>query len=530
MKTKYFLIVLAIMVGAFSVGCTGDNIKSTGSFDPENVTDPVSAVGDKFVDDIRISGYILDSITLNDEELRSYEKFFKEEYGIDLSMNITLFYDRDGSNTLKMVRENPEGIFLFNFSSISQINKMISTEKILPLGDYLEDNDTWKQLPEGMKEMYSLGDGKIWVLPRGYEQILYARVYRNSVLTSLGMQIPSTPGELYETAKAAKIKSMDVGIAYMDILSFNDIFYANSTPLAKSHTGYFNTSIVYNPDTESFEDSMLKEEMNNSLNYVKALIDEGLAHSMGEIVNFGTGALKVMIDSDKYFSTYGNIDSDLFDDSAYQIGYDLTGNVKGYKIPLSYNYNRGFYVMGSETKNPELAINTFVSLFYGSKKAYFASMYGIPGESYEFEGQEIKVKNESFFSKTQFPVIKENPLLSLYNMDISSSDDTISKIIETGKESLRKKKDFIEQGLSDGKMVVYPLNLSFPEVYPQLDSMIPTHPCAQLLDMLFHDYSKGIINTEEFISEYSKSMKDVGQQQIIDDLNEKIGVKTTYSY
>ena len=344
------------------------------------------------------------------------------------------------------------------------------------------------------------------------------------------MEVPSTLSELYEVAKAAKTKKGSAGIAFYDILSFNDVCYANSTPLAKSHTGIHNTSIVYSPDTSSFEDSMLKGEMKNTLSYLKSLIDEELVESVGEYTNSKTKASSIMVDTEKYVSIYGEISSNLYGNSKYQIEYNLAGENQGYINPISYNYNGGFYVLAAETENPELTINTFVSLFYGEKKAYVASIYGAPGESYLFEGPGIKVLNESFFTKTQYPIVEKNPIIPITDLYLESLNDNLTTKIETIITGSYEKQKFIEYGLENEKIVEYPINIAFPIVYPPMDSLIYTHPCVLLLDELFHSFSRGLISIDEYINEYIKTMKLVGQQEVIDELNSKIKAETIYSY
>ena len=158
MKRKYSLIILFLIISIMIVSCTGNNSENTNT---EKKDDVEYVSDDTYIDNIKISSFLLHTLNVNSEELRSYEKFIKEEYNIDLTMNITLNFDSNGANTSKMLRESPMGIYLYSLSNINQIRKLSSTEKILPLEEYLVNNKIWNTLPIGMKEMHSIGDDKV---------------------------------------------------------------------------------------------------------------------------------------------------------------------------------------------------------------------------------------------------------------------------------------------------------------------------------------------------------------------------------
>ncbi|MBN2851653.1 MAG: hypothetical protein JXQ23_02820 [Clostridia bacterium] len=457
--------------------------------------------------------------------------FIKQEYGIDLNISIIRDYDLTGAKTAKLIRETENGgLFFFSFTNLDTIEELAASGDILPINKALENNSTWKALPEGMKQMYNIGDGNIWSVSRSYSQNILGRAFRKDYLNELGLTIPDTLSDLYEVSKSlSQMNDQSIGMLYYNALSFNDIFYANDTPIAQSHTGMNTTSIVYDKSTETFEDSMLKPDMENSLQYIITLIDEKIAVAVGNGRNRGVIPLNIMNSDDRYTNGYGEIPVSFFGDGKYEVTYGITGTNHEYINPLSYNYTNGYYVLSSKTPDADSVINTFISLFYGDEKAYIATSFGAPGDNYSFNGDTLLINSLQFFNSNSFALVADNPLINFNTVDISASGE-ISLQLEKYKEGILAKDQYIQNGLSTSKMFTLSSEQAYPLVYPSLDDFALSNPAQLLLDNIFTNIFRSFTTPSEGIKEYQQKMKQLGEQEIIDSLNEKIGMKTIYKY
>lgn len=466
-----------------------------------------------------------------EQQIISTAEYIKNEYGIDLNISIIRDYDLTGGKTAKLIRETENGgLFFFSFVNLDTIEEMAAAGEILPLDKALENNETWKALPEGMKQMYSIGDGHVWSLSRSYSQNIMGRAYRKDYLDTLNLKTPETLSELYGVSKSlSEMNEQSIGMLYYNALSFNDIFYANGVPIAQSHTGMNTTSIVYDKITGSYEDSMLKQDMESTLQYVMKLINEKIAVSVGNGRNRGMTSIGIMRTDDRYASGYGNVPSSFFGDERYDVSYGVTGSRQTFINPLSYNYANGYYVLSSKTPDATNVINTFVSLFYGEAKAYIATTYGAPGNSYDFNGDTLVINNLQFFDAGNFALVAENPLFNFNTVDVSASGET-AQLLEQYRRGVDAQQQYINNGLSADKMFLQNSEEAYPLVYPSLDDFALSNPAQLLLDNIFSDIFRSFSNPSEAISEYRNKMKQLGEQEIIDRLNEKIGVKTIYKY
>ncbi len=464
-------------------------------------------------------------------EIEDLATFIENEYDIDLRINLINDYDLTGSKTNNLLNESDEGgLFFFYFTNLDNIKEMADKGEILPLSKALKNNDTFNALPDEMKQMYSIGDDDIWAISRSYSLNIYGRVYKTKYLEQVSLEVPSTLAELYEVSKKlSNLSSESIGLIYYNPLSLNDIFYANEVPLAMSHTGYNITSIVYDNKTQSFEDSMNKENMGETLGYIANLFREGLITTTGNYRSRGIPNVNPLMANENYTNVYGLIPTRFFGNDEYEIIYGVTGSTNVNINPLQYNYTNGYYVLSSKTKDSTNVINSFVSIFYGDVLGYIASSYGVPGENYIFNGNTVNILDSQFFKKNMFSIVGENPLITLANIDITASNDLIT-LLESNNNSYEAQNIYVEQGLTSSKMIRLSTKLAYPLVFPSLDDYALSNPAALLLDQVLQNAFRGFISTDEAIFEYKEKMRQLGQQEVLDKLNEQLGMTTSYKY
>jgi len=516
---KRFLIILVYLV---IIGMMITSCEKTEYINRPVLEDSVEKV--ELAKDVNLSALYWKQ--LDREKIERTKQYIKDEFGINLSLDIIKDYDITGEKTAKLIETSDKGgMFFFYFTNLDTINKLIDSGKILPLNKFLESNTTWQALPMEMKNMYSVDDDNIWTLSRGYSQHVFGRVFKSDNIEQLGIEIPDTLAQFYDMLKKDNAK-----MPYYNPLSINDIFYANNTPLALSHNGWNVTSIVYDTKTNSYEDSMLKPDMEDTLNYVNNLFSNKLVQMAGSRRQIGYNTVSVLDSDSIYTNCYGIIPNSFFNNDKYEIIYGLTGTNNENINPLSYNYiNNGYYVLAANTENAKEVINTFVSIFYGDVKGYISTKYGPPGEHYIFNGNTVIIKDVDFFHINDFSIVTTNPLIDLGTIDISTSNDINEVLKKYNKEKLNKQQ-YITNGLSSNKMFNLTRSQAYPEVFPSLDNYAFSNPASRLFENVFENVFRGFVTTNEGVIEYKETMKQLGEQKIIDELNSKIGANTLYKY
>lgn len=522
MKRVSVVVSLMLVLSLLLVACSKQNV-----IDKPSLHDEISTMTQ--AEQINITALMWGQTDNN--EIKDLATFIENEYNIDLQINLINDYDLTGSKTDNLINESNEGgLFFFYFTNLDNLKEMADKGEILPLSNALENNDTFIALPEEMKQMYSIGDDEIWAISRSYTQNIYGRVYKTKYLEQASLKVPSTLTELYDVTKKLKqLSSESVGLIYYNPLSLNDIFYSNEVPLAMSHTGYNITSIVYDKKTQSFEDSMNKENMGKTLKYITNLFSEGLITTTGSYRSRGIPNVNSLMTNENYTNAYGLIPTQFFGNDEYEIIYGISGTTNVNINPLQYNYTNGYYVLSSKTNNATEVINSFVSIFYGDVLGYIASSYGVPGENYIFNGNTINVLNNQFFHKTMFSIVGDNPLITLANIDITASNDLVATL-ESYNNSFEEKNMYVENGITSSKMTSLSTKLAFPLVFPSLDDYALSNPAALLLDQVLQNAFRGFISTGEAIDEYKEKMRQLGQQEVLDRLNEQLGMTTSYKY
>ena len=464
------------------------------------------------------------------EQLQNTADYINDEFGIELNISIIRDYDLTGGKTAKLIRDTENGgIFFFYFSNIEKLEQLAKSGEILSLNEFLTNNETWNALPSEMKDIYSIGDENVWALSRSFSQNVYGRVFKKEALDQIAAEVPTNLNELYEVSKKLSNIKDAIGMVYYNPLSFNDIFYSNDTPISLSHTGYNITSIVYDSKSNSYEDSMLKLNMHDSLNYIRKLIDEDIAIMVGSGRRRGQASTSILNSNNAYVNAYGAIPTTFFANSEYEIIYGINGSEIKNINPLSYNYNNGYYVLGANTPNANEVINSFLSVFYGDIKGYISTSFGPPLNNYEFNGDTLIINNLDFFKRNDFPIINSNPLFNFDNIDIIATGEVAEKLEQYNLENLSKEQ-YIQNGLSSEKMINLSITQANPLVFPNLDTYALSNPAALLLESVYENLFRGFISVEEGVNQYTQKMKELGQQEIIDQLNEKIGSNTQYKY
>lgn len=464
------------------------------------------------------------------------EEEFKKLFDIDLSIIAEMSIDTSGTKSAQQVKSTgANGLYMFPYASIARISELAEEGSILSIEKYLLENPIWNELPAAMRKMYETADGHIWALPRGFTPVVNGRVFRADYLKELDLEVPTDLDSLYEVSKALATSDPDkngmndtYGMAYSNASEFRDIFYANGVPINTSNDGYQRTSITYNKVYESFEDSMLIDDMKGTLEYIAKLEDEGILRKLSG--RYSSNASNFS-SNNKIANAFIRVPGYVYADEKYVIASGINGSETINLNPLSYDFYDGFYLLGANTENPSATINSFVTLMYGDLNAYLFASKGVQGETYNINMGTVEVTNKNFFTNSRTALIRNNPLYTYETMDITLNTELImSGVLDDLINNEYARDIYIDKARE--KEVIYDvtMELAYPEVFITKPGEIVNSAAGTMFDTQFSRILSGRVSIEEAINLYRKNMKILGMQDVINELNMKIDEVTKFHY
>ncbi|MDX1357953.1 MAG: hypothetical protein R3232_03895 [Clostridia bacterium] len=470
------------------------------------------------------------------EQLEEAEKEFLRLFNIELSLNLEYGIDTSGIKSMQQVNSTgANGLYLFPYASIERINDLVESGRILPLDQYLIDNPVWNELPSAMRKMYQSVDGQIWALPRGFEPVVMGRVFRDDYLKALELDVPEDLNSLFEVSKTLAESDPDgnglndtYGLAYNNAGGFRDIFYANGVPINTSNDGFQRTSISYNPVYGSFEDSMLMENMKTTLEYIVAMQDAKILRKMSGRFQTGTSNFQ---NNNSLANSYVRVPGYVFTDEKYVVAAGLRGAETTNLNPLTYDFNDGFFLLGANTENPSMTINTFVDIFFGDIEGYLFASRGIQGDSYNYSSGTVEVLKQDFFGTNRNLLLRSNPLYTYETMDIVLNMELAGGGIVEELMARELNRDlYVEKALEDEIMFNITMDLAYPEVFKAKQGEIINSAAGTMFDRLFSQVVSGRVSIDDIMEKYINDMKRLGMQDIINELNHRIDADTMFNY
>jgi hypothetical protein len=402
------------------------------------------------------------------------------------------------------------GLIELNTGDYVNLAVLRNSGLILPIDDYLNDNEVYQSMPAAMKSAFTLPDGKTWALCTQSFLGIYSRNLKTSWLDALGLDVPYTLEQLYEVSRAfayddpngnnkSDEHGMDINIQTAARM-LSDIFFANDCFLSN----YSACSISYDYSTEAYEDAVLKPGMLDSLLYIKRLNDNGILHI--------------------------NRNWDFMEREGFGNFYDCSSFFppeEGWE-PI-YTFNHGEYptiralkpdncfILTSNTENPGQVLNSFVNTFMGSPEGMAMGMFGVPGHSYSTTGSTI----------TQLIPFNDSNTINLTSLNTNILDQYMVDI-----QSEYLAKDLLEQCIRENRLIneMYSKNLLFTDSWflPHDDYKNAQSTFGHTMYRFLNDM--GNISPDEFIENYKKNAITGGFDKILDDLNEDAGTFAEWSY
>ncbi len=310
--------------------------------------------------------------------------------------DFTLYDDEPKQAAELIANDEREGLVLLD--SRLKIEELARTEKLLPLDDYLANNESWLSLPEEFRKTFEIG-GEIYAIPYSSDNMVGSGLSLNTELAintqwlkQLGLEMPKTLENFENVGKQFIQNDMNGdGIAGNDHLLglFNPTMNAQ---ILQAYGLYCDlpagSTFGYDPELGCIADALFKDNAEPALAYLKRLYTEGvidpdsrayfnydqiqndvLAGKYGSILLTNAGALLeagMAYAAENYQRITGK-PFDPADKEVLQWAADVFEPVPplSTQYPLTYSNSVYGYVMTAKTQMPNQVINRFVNLCYG---------------------------------------------------------------------------------------------------------------------------------------------------------------------
>ncbi len=519
MKKMLLAVIIISLIIVLPVSCRQDSAQDPSA--TQSDTPPVIVTPVEKIDIYRPPTTNLQVFKYQDD----WEKAMKDIYGVEIKIhNISPLYQTDipRANYYPQAIANGsiKGLIEIKSWEIGNLPVLKELGLILPLDEYLKDNDTYQSLPGAMRNAFIMPDGQTWALATSSPFGLFSRKIKKEWLDNLKMPLPQNLDELYEMSKSfayddpngngiSDEHGMDI-ITYRGARMLLDVFLANDCYLSN----YASSSIGFDYSTDAYEDAILKPGMLESLRYIKSLNDEGILiqNPSADFLSKGTSGnfLELSLNYD-----YRRINiEDWHEIYSYSDTSNSVMGIRPYKC----------FVMTSNTDNPEQTINIFVNAFLSDIYGLANGNFGIEGVNYTYEDNTLtnhfapEGNDLSHYTEENIGLVHFN-LNMIIDNNITLIDPEWTDISIPGAfRETNLYNDFYNKGNlffdsdfmlhNDFKKVQDKFAISFGDFLANIDSVSP----------------------EDFIAEYINNAKLNGWQEILNDLNNESGKVSSYSY
>ena len=484
--------------------------------------------------------------------LEAWSDVVYDRFGVDVKISFFPLY--------KVLKESPEQIYIYDFLrlepqdglllhdltdldiSYNIMKSLIENQGILPLTDYVNNSSYYENFDSDLLNLMTDENGDIWGIPVDTAQAVFdARAYKQSWLDEVGLNVPYTVDEFYETMVTFTNNDPD-GNGENDTYGYygpyNFKFALNDILKA---FGIYNGStsfIAYNPNTGTIEDSLLAPDALSALSFINDIYKQKLVRQTG----LAPGIYDSMI-PENCGSIYWSYSAE--DDVVYATAPLVGPNTENLVHMTTYGK---VYFMLSGTKDPEGSFNSFVSLVYGSEESYLMLKYGIQGRHYEIDDiNNAIILNDRAMTNENLGKITIGSGLSvegdvLLNM-IGNLEEYPSDSYNIFYNELVSDANFLDLAEYRRQQALIYQETVLPYVYniPTNASLVSSDFVDNWTIKIRDDYiyyrdleqsvvGERIISVSDALNEYIANMKILGLQDLIDDANTKLGKTTVNHY
>ncbi|MFO7612447.1 MAG: extracellular solute-binding protein [Clostridia bacterium] len=431
---------------------------------------------------------------------------------------------------------------------------------IYPLTDFLADNETWNTvIPESWKEVYTI-DGDVWAIPTGDDgqASWFTRSMRGDWLDKFGLSKPYTIDEFYEASYKFTYNDPDgngiddtTGFTTSGTWNMQDIFQAFDARL--NHIA--DPKPIWNPNTDIWEDSMIKPEMADALAFLKKCYSEEVLDPEC-FAGIGGSGMRERVSSGLYGGTFywdswvlsfeNNVKKIVPDSYMVNVGAlsgTITENLNHYGVGIGAPR-----VIMKTTPQPKEVVNWIVTNFYGDDWGFWSGRLGpvgmVRGEADKactIEGNTI-VRNTFINAAGAIATypgpgfiggLPQKALYTVYEVAYyvpappAGQENWAETTAATAIASMKRRKDWIDEYVANGMAYQLPENLkeSTSPKYLEIGGDISTAGTTAIAAAV-----SGNLSIADALAQYKAIAKSIGVKEILDFENAKLGKTTEQSY
>lgn len=501
-------IISIIFIFSLLAGCsvkTGDILPGISSEMP-SVSQDVTQITDIDIEEITI---YMDSSGKPYTNIPSWELYIEELTGVTIKL-LTI-----NSVTAIDKQEQPvNGTVYSDYNNF--VYYTINNTQLYPLNKYYDLYNWYQYIDQASIDLLTKGED-ILALPCQSQPFIRVRYYNKEILDKANLPVPTTINEFttfLQFAKGDKPDNYPIIISYQSITrQLSDIFRANDVYI----NTFENSTIAYNPKTQSIEDGVFAPNFFDAYSYIRYLQENQLLHfeKLNPIQPKWSYPLATeynVIFSDNYSIKDYDRSTPNFD---YEVGYYLEGNNRE-KLVEVRTVNT-YYYFPKSIKNIDQYMELFNDVF--TKNNYYLDLhFGKIDSDYYIENQQIILSDDNSKAYINLNTVEPNTYEQLNDTRGLSYLNTIPQELYYQMNSLL---DILP--LSFG--LLGPTNVfSFPPT--QFGGRFDTSRVTVLFTGLFG----GPGPVEEAISEYKNQFMKEQIGDYINKLNESIGANATYDY
>ncbi len=458
----------------------------------------------------------------------------------ELSRDTFIYYSSDRSNIYENIKTyilNDTIKGLFRIGAPTYLTKLVRDDLILPLDQYLESNLNWQSMPEDYKEAFKI-DGVTYGIPSGFYDKAYSRFIRKDWLDKYGIDMPATVDEFYYAAKKFTYDDPDgdgmkntSGFTHYGTSGLEDIFSSYNVRMNPDGKNF----VTWNPNTEVWEDGMIKPEMTECMEFLrscrienvlskntyidrKAQFERGVT---GSFCSFSSYYYELAAEIKKNSPEAAEPIIDFIPAMSHLINKNITGYYTNYHSSV---------VLTENSKYPKSTINTFIDVFITDKAGFLLGRYGPEGEGFRmiddlliyktFEEEGRQYSYQGPMISYQSPMVTDYKKVSDYIYDSGTYDDSMHDSAAS--------RDRMAVIKANPMIYKIPWKVAFPDYTETTVSRLgdlETKTRAMVNDVL-----GGMMSFEDALTEYKYLAKTIGMQEFINEQNEKLGITSGPSY
>lgn len=500
------LIILFIII-LLLVSCSSSSNKESEKpslVNQESATPTISETSED-------SGLLTINYTIFDKDYeedieKSWETYFEHKYGVKIILNY-LNMKKNGIGYIS--DEELDGVMYLTHAPGYIYNKyiysLIDDGKLYDLSKYYEEYTWQNDIEPAHLKPVTIG-GKIFAIPVVSNTDILPRYYNKEYIEALGLKIPTTIGEFTEYLTATSIAYPETPPAYFSTLSVTH----STADIFRGFDVYLNandeSSICFNPKTNSFEDGVFSENFVSALSYIRMLQESNLMEIFKPRISIELPLELVL--ATEYNCTYynGMTWPNRVPTYEFVTGYYLEGTNKEKLVEARKNIS--FYTLPVFTKSADSLMRDLNRILTW-KEYSFDLQFGIEGLDY-------------YYDSDISDVIIENDFLGIIQLaqkqTATQSEKEAWNFINNHPSSLIFETNTYFDAFTFSKMYTGDELLKFKQVSGFLSVPI-------LMDLFNME-----IATQDSIKAYKDQFYKYNIQEFIDDMNDRLGFTTTFNY